>query len=254
MIIIHFVDFACHFYLRYRNKPYRIKHFKDLFMSYQNIHQPVENHYGDFYFSTHQKEVGEFAGVANLYLFRKSIKTSDTVLDFGCGGGFILKNLHCANKIGVEVNPVARNYCNEINKIKCYASLSDVPDESIDVIISNHCLEHVTSPYEIIIELYKKLKPGGRIILVVPLDSYRCKWAPNDINNHLYSFSPMNLGNLLQDAGFKEIKAKALLYQWPPFYRKIASLFGHYIFHQISWIYGSIINRKWAQTRAEGVK
>lgn len=129
-------------------------------MNNQNIHQPVENHYGDFYFSTHQKEVGEFAGLANLYLFRNSIKPSDTVLNFGCGGGFILKNLQLANKIGVELNPVARNYCNEINKIKCHSSLNYIPDESIDVIISNHCLEYVTSPYEII-ELYKKAEAGG---------------------------------------------------------------------------------------------
>ena len=29
------------------------------------------------------------------------------VLDFGCGGGYLLHNLTCAEKAGIEVNPAA---------------------------------------------------------------------------------------------------------------------------------------------------
>ena len=38
-----------------------------------------------------QKSIGEFGGKANAFKFKKSIKESSTVIDFGCSGGFLLK-------------------------------------------------------------------------------------------------------------------------------------------------------------------
>lgn len=32
------------------------------------------------------------------------ISKEDVVFDFGCGGGFLLKNIECKKKIGVEIN------------------------------------------------------------------------------------------------------------------------------------------------------
>jgi len=214
----------------------------------------ITNHYDDFYFSNFQKEIGEFAGKESVFMFNDSISESDTVLDFGCGGGFLLQHISCKNKIGIELNAVARQFCNEVNQIICFESLRDIENESVDVVISNHCLEHVTSPYEIITELYKKLKPGGKIVIVVPVESYKYKWVPNDINNHLYSFSPMNIGNLLQGANFKKIQTNHILHKWPPNYKKIYSVFGSKIFHLIAWIYGTYFNKKFVQIRGQGVK
>src|SRR5688572_8897635 len=166
----------------------------------------IVEHYQASYFNNFQKRIGEFGGRANKFMFEDHIEPHHVVMDFGCGGGFLLDNLNCRQKIGIEINPVARDYCNAITGIKCFESLDSVTDRSIDVIISSHCLEHITNPYEIVSVLYRKLKNGGKIILVVPLDSYRHNWIKNDQNNHLYSFSPMNLGNILQGNGFINIE------------------------------------------------
>ncbi|GAA0559768.1 class I SAM-dependent methyltransferase [Chitinophaga japonensis] len=215
----------------------------------------IENHYQASYFNDYQRKIGEFGGIANKFKFAPHIKPGDVVLDFGCGGGFLLKNLDCRERIGIEINPVARDYCNEVNRIPCYESLDAVKDESVDVVISNHCLEHTTNPFQYVSALYEKLKPGGTIAIVVPHDSYRTKWKPNDINNHLYSFSPMNLGNILQGAGFKQVQVFPFLHKWVPyrFRGAICKYFGHQVFHQLSWLYGRIDKRS-VQIKGIGVK
>ena len=214
----------------------------------------IESHYQDEYFNNFQKKLGEFGGIANKLWFEKHIKKDDVVLDFGCGGGYLLKNLDCKEKIGIEINPVAREFCNKENNITCHESLSAIKDGSIDVVISSHCLEHVVNPFNTIVELHKKLKAGGRIVILVPLETYKHKWVPNDINNHLYTFSPMNMGNLLQGAGFTQIEAYPVLHKWVPHFLKITKYFGFKVFHRLSWIYGTYINKEVVQTKATGVK
>src|SRR5687768_1058585 len=173
--------------------------------------QRIASHYQDEYFTNYQKEYGEFGGQANKFMFEKHISPEHSVVDFGCGGGFLLNHLNCREKIGIEINPVAREYCNLVHGIRCYESLEFVPNESADVIISSHCLEHTTNPFELISILYDKLKKGGEMVIVVPVESYKFRWHPQDVNNHLYSFSPMNLGNILQGVGCTDIRTEIVL-------------------------------------------
>ena len=112
------------------------------------------------YFDRYQKKIGELGGVLNKFKFQKHILKSDSVLDFGCGGGFLLHNLECDTKVGVELNDIARNFCNQNFNFKCYKFLNEIPDDSINVVISNHCLEHTPNPDQLIEELYNKIRKG----------------------------------------------------------------------------------------------
>jgi SAM-dependent methyltransferase len=194
-------------------------------------------HYNQNYFDLYQKNIGLFGGKANIFKYEKFIKKSDTVLDFGCGGGFLLSNIKCDKKIGVEINEIPRLHCISLG-IECFDNIEKIDDCSIDVIITGHCLEHTTSPYDFIGKFYKKLKNGGSVVIVVPTDSFRVKYKPDDINYHLYSFSPMNIGNLLDAVGFKEIEVETILHKWPPFYSYIQKYLGWKIFHLLSYFYG----------------
>ena len=69
------------------------------------------------------------------------------VLDFGCGGGYIISSLTCKRRIGIEINEIARQEAAE-KGIEVYKYSNEVPDDSCDLIISNHALEHVSAPYE----------------------------------------------------------------------------------------------------------
>jgi len=99
-----------------------------------------------------------------------------------------------------------------------YASLAEVPSSSIDVVVSNHALEHALSPYEVLCELLRVLIPGGRLVICVPFDDWRTQrvYDPRDSNHHLYTWSPLLIGNLLCDAGFEVASGAILTHAWPP--------------------------------------
>jgi len=190
-----------------------------------------EDYYNRDYFLW-QKEVGEFGGSANLFKFREHILPHHHVLDFGCGGGYLLKNIVCAQKYGVEINAVARNEA-EKNGVKVFATLEDVPNKIADIVISNHTLEHVRDPYGTLVTLRKKLRKGGLAVFVVPHQSYDEEWVPNDINQHLYTWNRLCLGNLFSAAGFTVQKVELIQHQWPPDYLRIYQEYGEERFHEM---------------------
>jgi len=67
----------------------------------------ASTHYDQRYFE-YQKEGGNFGGHAELFKFQHFIQPTDSVVDFGCGGGFLLAELVCGRRVGVDVNPSAR--------------------------------------------------------------------------------------------------------------------------------------------------
>lgn len=143
----------------------------------------MSKHYNKNYFDW-QKRVGEFGGKANLFKFQNYIKPNDTVLDFGCGGGYLLEKVNCKKKIGVEINKVAIKQAQE--KFTVYSNLNKVQNNSIDVIISNHVLEHLENPLKTLKELRKKLRKGGIIVFVFPQES-DIEYHKHDPNQHLFT-------------------------------------------------------------------
>lgn len=84
--------------------------------------------------------------------------------------------------------------------------------------MSNHVLEHVVNVVETIGELKKRLKRGGKIILILPLDDWReknnRKWSADDPNHHLQTWTPLLIGNTLHEAGFKPLQCEVLTHAW----------------------------------------
>jgi len=203
-------------------------------------------HYNDEYFSW-QRSVGEFGGWANLTKFQDYIKPEYNIIDFGCGGGYLLKNIKCKNKIGIEVNLSARRQA-ELNGIKTYESITEIEPSWADLIISNNALEHCLHPLQDLKNLYPSLKDGGLIVFVVPCESVSYKYVLNNIHHHLYSWSPMCIGNLFGEAGFIVKESKAYINKWPPYYKQIAKIGGRTLFEVCCKIYGRL-ERSWFQVR-----
>lgn len=146
----------------------------------------------------------------NKHLWQEYISTDDDILDFGCSGGFLLRVLEAKRKIGVEINPYAREYAGK-HGIVVYETLDEVPGK-FDKVISSHALEHVPNPRAALLELKKKLRgENSLMLLLLPLDDWRAKanrvYRENDVDMHLYTWTPQILGNLLSscDLQVKEI-------------------------------------------------
>ena len=104
----------------------------------------VIDHYlgskGEQYFDW-QGRPGILQGRWNRHLWAPHIRRDDDVLDFGCGGGFLLRVLDARARIGVEVNPAAARRARSLG-IVTYTTLAEVPG-TFDRIITSHVLETV---------------------------------------------------------------------------------------------------------------
>lgn len=122
--------------------------------------------------------VESFAGVENPFSLGK-IAPGETVLDIGSGGGFdsiIAANMvgPTGRVIGVDMTDAmlgkSRNTAKNLGLTqlefkKGFAEELPVPDSSVDVVISNGVLNLTPDKYASFIEVFRVLKPGGRLYL-----------------------------------------------------------------------------------------
>jgi SAM-dependent methyltransferase len=148
--------------------------------------------------------------------FSPHVGPRDTVVDFGCGGGYVLAGLDVGERLGIEVNDVARAAANA-RGVRAVASAGDLAEGCADVVISNHALEHTLAPLDELRALCRLLKPRGRLVLWLPLDDWRRQRRPDpaDENHHLYTWTPLLLANLLAEAGFEVREVEVVTSAWP---------------------------------------
>jgi SAM-dependent methyltransferase len=170
---------------------------------------------GDAYFAW-QRESGRVSAAVDAPVFQPFVGPDDAVLDFGCGTGALLAALSSGMKFGVEVNPEARRAAGEAG-LTVAAGTDELAAASVDVVISNHALEHVLEPLAELRSLHRVLRPGGGLVLRLPLDDWRAQRDPaDDGNHHLYTWTPRLIANLLREAGFSVERAEVVTYAWPP--------------------------------------
>ena len=199
------------------------------------------SHYNNKYYIW-QKKAGEYGGQQNLWKFESYVKGVDKVLDFGCGGGQILEKLNCKQKYGIEIN---ENAANEAQKrgITIYKNLSEIPKNiKFDLIFSHHVLEHLENPVYVLKELRNFLKKDGLTVHFVPIDDWRNQknYKPNDMSQHLFTWTPQNLGNLFNRSEYKIIEIKVIPYLWLPLSRFYYKFIPKPIYFFLCKLWGSI--------------
>ncbi len=190
-----------------------------------------EEYYDEQYFQW-QQDMGRFGGKIQVHMFQPYINADETVVEFGCGGGYLLSNLAAGEKTGIEINDVARAAALK-NGIRSVKYVSDIPDDYADVIISSHALEHVENPIEVLRELHRKLKSNGKMVFYVPNESCDTEYSRSEINNHLYTWNCLTIGNLFKAAGYFVHSVRRVQEVWPDHYEKIAQEVSHELFEQI---------------------
>jgi len=165
----------------------------------------------------YQRSIGELGATLNRWKFESHVGPGDRVVDFGCGTGGLLAGLAAAERIGVEVSAPARAAA-AARGLTVLATAAELADASADVVISNHALEHATAPLEELRQLRRALRPGGRLVLWLPLDDWRVQRRLDgaDPDHHLYTWTPRLLANLLAEAGFERVECEVVTRAWPP--------------------------------------
>jgi SAM-dependent methyltransferase len=204
----------------------------------------ASEHYDAEYFAWQNAHI-DIKSRIKVQRFQPHVGASETVLDFGCAGGGLLGGLRAGRKIGVEINDVARESAVREHGVEAYKTLGEVADGVADVVVSNHTLEHLAAPYEALRQLRGKLKRDGRLVLVLPIDDWRAqrRYDPADINRHLYTWTPMNLGHLLDEAGYRVEHMRIVHRTLMRGFEKFAKLPAP-VFEAVSWFYSHVRHRQ----------
>jgi len=91
------------------------------------------------------------------------------LVEFGCGNGDFLRLAapHSKKTLGIELQ---KNYVDALNVdgIECVADLSEVKDDSFDLCVSFHVIEHLPDPIKTLKQLKTKIVSGGFLLVEVP--------------------------------------------------------------------------------------
>lgn len=187
---------------------------------------------GAAYLQQRAEAASEHVQSLRASLFSDACDSGSQVLDFGCGTGGVLSRLQAASKVGVEIGTEAAQLA-RARGIKVFESLDQIETDTIDVAISFHAVEHTENPAEILRQIARVVRPGGRVRLIVPgenpRDPRQASWYPNQ-DMHLYTWTPLIFGNLAHLSGLVGIttsikpmptasRAVRLASVFPPFRR-----------------------------------
>lgn len=101
------------------------------------------------------------------------------VLEVGCGRGHLLRALQeeGAHALGVDVNPqaIAQGVADGMSVAQ--ADALPFPDETFDVLVSVHTIEHLPDLDAALTEMVRVVRPGGRLLLIYPAEPIMGLWA-----------------------------------------------------------------------------
>ena len=160
------------------------------------------------------------------------LKAGDNVLDIGCGVGFLAHEMalqvgKSGKVIGLDKNPEminhARQRCEGLKQTRFYkgdAGQLPVDDQTLDAVSCTQVLLYVKNVAQVLAEMWRILKPEGRIVIVetdwrgVVLNN-----ADDSLTNKIFSAwdssvsspnLPVHLKPLLQKQGFLKIKVEPI--------------------------------------------
>lgn len=135
------------------------------------------------------------------------IDSEARVFEFGVGlGKNIVRRRH---RDGYDASRFAREFSRQ-KGIHVFDSAEEVPDAAYDVVLSSHVLEHLEDPFANLRWLGTKLKPHGKLLLVLPVERDRKRTLPlaEDVDQHLYAWSMQTIRNLLERSGYRVVSQR----------------------------------------------
>ncbi len=145
-------------------------------------------------------------------VLRRLQRKNAKVLDIGCGRGLLLRAFqrNGCDVTGTEFSDGACRFAREVLKLPVRVGLLqelNFPDNSFDVVVMWHVLEHVSDPRPTLAEVSRILRPGGMFLVAVPnfgspeARLAKAGWFHLDCPRHLSHHTSASLSRILGEAG-----------------------------------------------------
>jgi SAM-dependent methyltransferase len=152
-------------------------------------------------------------------------RPGERVLDLGCGAGRFVRALAeaGADPVGVELAPAALERARAVvpgADLRLVEPDGSLPLEhrSVDLVWASEVLEHVADLGQVLVEIRRVLRPGGRLLATVPfhgrvqgaliaLTRFDAHFDP--LGQHLRFFTRTSLVGALEAGGFEDADVRA---------------------------------------------
>ncbi len=145
--------------------------------------------------------------LSSLIARRAHLPRNARILEIGCGTGHNFAMLGAFGHVdALEIDEAARKIASAVLGREVGAAalpeLTGVEDEAYDLIALLDVLEHVEADEATLMNMHKKLKPNGKILVTVPANKWM--WSAHDVLNHHYRrYTRTSLQELATKAGLK---------------------------------------------------
>lgn len=132
----------------------------------------------------------------------------ERVLDFGAGLGWFLQEIDAEEHTAIETSSFAFAVLWNSWLAHIYTDTRLVRDQTQDVVVCHHVIEHLSDPIAAILEMRRVLRPGGHLVLGTPDFGSACaeRFGPNyrmlHDPTHISLFTLESMHRFLRDHGF----------------------------------------------------
>lgn len=136
-------------------------------------HEKLENIDKEINSKAHMKRIRD--GFEFIYKHMKQNNKKQAILDIGCRNGTLL-NIFLyegfENLYGLDISEEALKFIDDrVNTIVADAQqVLPYKDNSFDVVMATHVIEHLEKPKNAVAEIYRILKKGGLFFVEIPLE------------------------------------------------------------------------------------
>ena len=153
--------------------------------------------------------------------------TNTRILDYGCGAGTVVKNLRERNILafGCDVFYEGGDYSKDVDTEffnngtikKMLDNKIPFENDSFDFVLNNQVMEHVENLDEVLAEINRVLKPGGKVLSLFP---HRGAWREGHCGIPFLHWFPKNskfriyYAAILRSLGLGHFKEGKGIIQW----------------------------------------
>lgn len=130
------------------------------------------------------------------------------VVDVGCGGGAMLRDVPVAPAFGTEPSAGAARHAARSSPgavVRAEGSALPLRDESVGCVLALDVIEHHPRPEELLAEAARVLRPGGLLVVTVP--AYDWMWSYADhVLGHYRRYTRRRLQGDVRGAGLEVVR------------------------------------------------